>query len=150
MRILTITILIIILLFFEVLMFDISWELGISSLVLILTISCIWFVLKKITTIVMDPDFALTSEPFRNSKKLGSNIKNANVDVISESTNLIPGLDGSIFEKFKNNVGSSTQTIVNHIDVILHHKSKNNVNLFVRRSFSEHLYEWLVDSSNFV
>ena len=54
------------------------------------------------------------------------------------------------FEKFKNNVGSSTQTIVNHIDVILHHKSKNNVNLFVRRSFSEHLYEWLVDSSNFV
>jgi len=54
------------------------------------------------------------------------------------------------FEKFKDNVGSSTQTIVNHIDVILHHKSKNNVNLFVRRSFSEHLYEWLVDSSNFV
>ena len=54
------------------------------------------------------------------------------------------------FEKFKNNVGSSTQTIVNHIDVILHHKSKNSVNLFVRRSFSEHLYEWLVDSSNFV
>ena len=54
------------------------------------------------------------------------------------------------FEKFKNNVGSSTQTIVNHIDVILHLKSKNNVNLFVRRSFSEHLYEWLVDSSNFV
>ena len=54
------------------------------------------------------------------------------------------------FEKFKNNVGSSTQTLVNHIDVILHHKSKNNVNLFVRRSFSEHLYEWLVDSSNFI
>ena len=29
------------------------------------------------------------------------------------------------FAKFKNNVGSSTQTLVNHIDVILHHKSKN-------------------------
>ena len=29
-------------------------------------------------------------------------------------------------------------------------KEKDNVNLFVRRSFSEHLYDWLVDSCRFV
>ena len=54
------------------------------------------------------------------------------------------------FEKFKNNVGSSTQTIVNHIDVILHHSDTNNVDLFVRKSFSEHLWLWINDSSSFL
>ena len=54
------------------------------------------------------------------------------------------------FLKFKDTKGSTTQTIINHIDVIIHNLGDNNINLFVRRSFSEHLYEWLVDSSNFV
>ena len=34
-----------------------------------------------------------------------------------------------------------------NIDVIIHHKNENLVNLFVRRSFSEHLWSWLNDSS---
>ena len=39
------------------------------------------------------------------------------------------------FTKFKANKNSTTQTLVNHIDVIIHHKEENNLNLFVRRSF---------------
>ena len=50
------------------------------------------------------------------------------------------------FNEFKK--GSSTQTILNHIDVIIHHKDTNNVNLFVRRSFSEHLWSWINDAAS--
>ena len=74
MRILSISILSIILIFFEFVMFKISWELGIGSLVLICTILSIWFVLKKITTIVIDPDFALNSNHSLDSKKTRSDI----------------------------------------------------------------------------
>ena len=49
------------------------------------------------------------------------------------------------FNNFKENKGSTTQTLLNHIDVIIHHKDDNLVNLFVRRSFSEHLWSWLND-----
>ena len=34
------------------------------------------------------------------------------------------------------------------IDVIIHLTEINNVNLFVRRSFSEHLHSWLNDSAS--
>ena len=40
------------------------------------------------------------------------------------------------FSQFKEKKGSTAQTILNHIDVIIHHKDSNNINLFVRRSFS--------------
>ena len=50
------------------------------------------------------------------------------------------------FNEFKK--GSSTQTILNHIDVIIHHKDNNSVNLFVRRSFSEHLWSWINDAAS--
>ena len=50
------------------------------------------------------------------------------------------------FNEFKK--GSSTQTILNHIDVIIHHKDSNNLNLFVRRSFSEHLWSWINDAAS--
>ena len=52
------------------------------------------------------------------------------------------------FNEFKKKKGSSTQTILNHIDVIIHHKDSNNVNLFVRRSFSEHLWSWINDAAS--
>lgn len=52
------------------------------------------------------------------------------------------------FSKFKEKKGSSTQTILKHIDVIIHHKDTNNVNLFVRRSFSEHLWSWINDCAS--
>jgi sarcosine oxidase subunit gamma len=52
------------------------------------------------------------------------------------------------FNEFKNKKGLVVQTILSHIDVIIHHTEINNVNLFVRRSFSEHLHSWLNDSAS--
>ena len=52
------------------------------------------------------------------------------------------------FSEFKEKKGSSTQTLLNGIDVIILNKGINLVNLFVRRSFSEHLYSWINDSAS--
>ena len=52
------------------------------------------------------------------------------------------------FNEFKEKKGSSTQTLLNGIDVIIMNKGINLVNLFVRRSFSEHLYSWINDSAS--
>ena len=52
------------------------------------------------------------------------------------------------FNEFKVKKGSTAQTVLNHIDVILHHKEENTVNLFVRRSFAEHLFSWIEDCAS--
>ena len=52
------------------------------------------------------------------------------------------------FNEFKEKKGSTTQTLLNHIDVIIHNKNKDLVNLFVRRSYSEHLWSWINDSAS--
>jgi len=52
------------------------------------------------------------------------------------------------FNKFVKNKGSVVQTLFAHIDVILHHKDTNNLNLFVRRSFSEHLFSRMNDDAS--
>lgn len=52
------------------------------------------------------------------------------------------------FNDFKEKKGSTTQTLLNNIDVIIQNKSENLVNLFVRRSFSEHLFSWINDSAS--
>ena len=52
------------------------------------------------------------------------------------------------FNDFKNSKGAVTQTLLNHVDVIIHNKSINNLNLFVRRSFSEHLFSWINDAAS--
>ena len=52
------------------------------------------------------------------------------------------------FNEFNEKKGSSTQTLLNGIDVIILNKGINLVNLFVRRSFSEHLYSWINDSAS--
>tara|TARA_B100000424_G_scaffold60976_1_gene44267 strand:- start:112 stop:657 length:546 start_codon:yes stop_codon:yes gene_type:complete len=54
------------------------------------------------------------------------------------------------FNKFKNTKNVVVQTLLNHVDVILHHNDTNNVDLFVRKSFSEHLWLWINDSSSFL
>jgi len=52
------------------------------------------------------------------------------------------------FNEFKRKKGSTTQTVLNHIDVIIHLKEEKVVNLFVRRSFAEHLYSWIDDTAS--
>ena len=51
------------------------------------------------------------------------------------------------FNKFKNTKGAVTQTLLDHIDVIIHNKDINDLNIFVRRSFSEHLFLWMNDTA---
>ena len=52
------------------------------------------------------------------------------------------------FNEFKKKENVVAQTLLNHIDVILHHQNINDLNLFVRKSFSEHLWLWIKDSSS--
>ena len=52
------------------------------------------------------------------------------------------------FNEFQNKKGSVAQTILAKIDVIIQNQDKNEVNLFVRRSFSQHLFSWMNDSAS--
>jgi sarcosine oxidase, subunit gamma len=52
------------------------------------------------------------------------------------------------FNDFKNKKNAVAQTLIAQIDVIIHHKELNNVNLYVRRSFSEHLMSWIKDGAS--
>ena len=52
------------------------------------------------------------------------------------------------FDNLSNNY--SAQTLLNNIDVTLIKKDNENLDLFVRRSFSEHLWSWLSDSARFI
>jgi len=52
------------------------------------------------------------------------------------------------FNKFQNKKGAVAQTILLKTDVIIHNLNKNQVNLFVRRSFSQHLFSWMIDSAS--
>ena len=52
------------------------------------------------------------------------------------------------FNDFKGKKGSIIQTILAKIDVIIHNQNQNEVNLFVRRSFSQHLFSWMNDSAS--
>ena len=58
---------------------------------------------------------------------------------------------GSPFDFDSENFGDNkvVQTILNHVDVTIHRKTKENVDLYVRRSFSDHLWAWIKDSSRF-
>ena len=52
------------------------------------------------------------------------------------------------FDNFKMKKGAVTQTLLVQIDVIILNKEINNVYLFVRRSFSEHLVSWINDAAS--
>jgi len=87
-------------LIFVISLFQFSWEIGLSSLVLIAATWCIWIVLKKITTVVVNPELLFPSEPFRDSGK------NAEKSVNQKNAveNLIPSVGASVFEKFRENL----------------------------------------------
>jgi len=52
------------------------------------------------------------------------------------------------FNDFKNTKGAVVQTIFNHIDIIIHNKNIKDLNLFVRRSFSNHFWSWMKDGAS--
>jgi len=59
---------------------------------------------------------------------------------------------GSPFDFNAENFGDNkaVQTILNHVDVTIHRKTKQDVDLYVRRSFSDHLWAWIKDSARFI
>ena len=59
---------------------------------------------------------------------------------------------GSPFNFNSENFGDNkvVQTLLNHIDVTIHKKTKEDVDLYVRRSFSNHLWAWVKDSTRFI
>ena len=42
------------------------------------------------------------------------------------------------------------QTILNHVDVTIHQKNENNIDLYARRSFAGYLWDWLKDSASLI
>ena len=42
------------------------------------------------------------------------------------------------------------QTILNHVDVTIHQRTENDVDIYVRRSFAGYLWDWLKDSAKLV
>ena len=92
---------IIAILIFEFFIFQFSLEIGAVSLVLIIAAFCIGFILNKITTVVEQPSLVLSSEPFRDSSKHDDNKTKSDKEKTSDSENLIPGVDSSIFEQFR-------------------------------------------------
>ncbi len=52
------------------------------------------------------------------------------------------------FNNFQNKKGAVIQTILAKIGIIVHNQDKNIVNLFVRRSFSQHLFSWMNDAAS--
>ena len=59
---------------------------------------------------------------------------------------------GCPFDFSSENFGNSkvVQTILNHVDVTIHRRSENDVDLYVRRSFAGYLWEWLKDSAKLI
>jgi sarcosine oxidase, subunit gamma len=125
----------------------------------------------KLTALWLSPDEWMifsnepveeTSNNYSTEKILNKNISKLNLGAITDVTDqfVMISLKGNkIFELFRagspfnfNNfekkIGSVTQTIIAKIDVIIHNKDKNSVNLFVRRSFSQHLFSWMTDSAS--
>ena len=43
---------------------------------------------------------------------------------------------------------TSAQTLLNNIDITIVKKNNTNIDLLVRRSFSEHLWDWIKDSAS--
>ena len=99
---------------------------------------------------------------YETEELLNKNISKLNLGAITDVTDqfVMINLKGSKiyelfqtgspfnFNDFKNKKGAVTQTILNKIDIIVHNQNENAVNLFVRRSFSQHLFSWMNDAAS--
>ena len=125
----------------------------------------------KLTALWLSPDEWMifsneptdeTSNNYETEELLNNNISKLNLGAIIDVTDqfVMINIKGNKiyklfqtgspfnFNNFENKKGSVTQTILAKIDVIIHNQGKNTVNLFVRRSFSEHLFSWMNDAAS--
>ena len=125
----------------------------------------------KLTAIWLSPDewMIFSNEPvdentntYETEKLLNKSISKLNLGAIVDVTDqfVMINLKGNKiyelfqtgspfnFNKFQDKKGAVTQTILAKIDVIVHNQGKNALNLFVRRSFSQHLFSWMNDAAS--
>ena len=125
----------------------------------------------KLTALWLSPDewMLLSNEPvekntnnYNTEELLNNKISKLNLGAITDVTDqfVMINLKGNkiyeLFQKgspfnfneFQNRKGAVIQTILAKIDVIIHNQDKNTVNLFVRRSFSQHLFSWMNDAAS--
>ena len=125
----------------------------------------------KLTAVWLSPDewMIYSNEPVNENTNiyeaeqiLNKNISKLNLGAITDVTDqfVMINLKGNKiyelfqtgspfnFNDFQNKKGAVTQTILNKIDIIVHNQNENAVNLFVRRSFSQHLFSWMNDAAS--
>ena len=125
----------------------------------------------KLTALWLSPDewMIFSNEPvdeetnnYETEELLNKNISKLNLGAITDVTDqfVMINLKGSKiyelfqtgspfnFNDFQNKKGAVAQTILTKIDIIIHNQDKNTVNLFVRRSFSQHLFSWMNDTAS--
>jgi sarcosine oxidase, subunit gamma len=125
----------------------------------------------KLTALWLSPDewMIFSNEPvdentnnYETEDLLNNNISKLNLGVVTDVTDqfVMINLKGNKiyelfqtgspfnFNDFQNKRGAVTQTILTKIDIIVHNQDKNVVNLFVRRSFSRHLFSWMNDAAS--
>ena len=125
----------------------------------------------KLTALWLSPDEWMifsneniddSSNNYETEELLYNNIAKSNLGAVTDVTDqfVMINLKGSkIYELFQtgspfnfnlfpNKNGAVAQTILNKIDIIVHNQDKNAVNLFVRRSFSQHLFSWMNDAAS--
>ena len=125
----------------------------------------------KLTAVWLSPDewMIFSNQPINESTNsyetaelLNKNISKLNLGAVTDVTDqfVMINLKGNKiyelfqtgspfnFNDFQNKKGAVTQTILNKIDIIVHNQNENTVNLFVRRSFSQHLFSWMNDAAS--
>ena len=125
----------------------------------------------KLSALWLSPDewMIFSNEPidensndYETEKLLSNNISKLNLGAITDVTDqfVMINLKGNKiyklfqngspfnFNDFQTKKGAVSQTILTKIDIIVHNQDKNDVNLFVRRSFSQHLFSWMNDSAS--
>jgi sarcosine oxidase subunit gamma len=125
----------------------------------------------KLSALWLSPDewMIFSNEPidentnnYETEKLLNNNISKLNLGAVIDVTDqfVMIALSGNKiyelfqtgspfnFNDFQNKKGAVTQTILTKIDIIVHNRDKNAVNLFVRRSFSQHLFSWMNDTAS--
>ena len=125
----------------------------------------------RLTALWLSPDewMIFSNQPidentnkYETEELLNKNISNLNLGAVTDVTDqfVMINLKGNKiyelfqtgspfnFNDFQNKKGAVTQTILNKIDIIVHNQDKDTVNLFVRRSFSQHLFSWMNDAAS--
>jgi len=114
--------------------------------------------------LVSNDQIAKETNTYELEQVLFDNISRANLGAITNVTDhfTIFKLSGSnIFEVLSKGCpfdfssedfgdNKVVQTILNHVDVTIHRKNENDVDLYVRRSFAGYLWDWLKDSAQLI